>query len=44
MLECRQRHSDDREYPKRYIGRSQLAFVPFCSEEFDWSELSDLKE
>ena len=27
MLECRQRHSDDREYPKRYIGRSQLAFV-----------------
>lgn len=26
------------------MGRTQLAFVPFCSEEFDWSELSDLKE
>jgi hypothetical protein len=26
------------------MGRTQLAFVPFCGEEFDWSELSDLKE
>ena len=26
------------------MGRTQLAFVPFCSEEFDWSELADLKE
>jgi hypothetical protein len=26
------------------MGRTQLAFVPFCSDEFDWSELSDLKE
>jgi hypothetical protein len=26
------------------MGRTQLAFVPFCGEEFDWSELPDLKE
>lgn len=26
------------------VGRTQLAFVPFCGEEFDWSELTDLKE
>lgn len=26
------------------VGRTQLAFVPFCGEEFDWSELIDLKE
>jgi hypothetical protein len=26
------------------MGRTQLAFVPFCGAEFDWSELSDLKE
>jgi hypothetical protein len=26
------------------IGRTQLAFVPFCGEEFDWSELAELKE
>jgi hypothetical protein len=26
------------------MGRTQLAFVPFCGEEFDWSELSDVKE
>lgn len=26
------------------MGRTQLAFVPFCGEGFDWSELSDLKE
>ena len=26
------------------MGRTQLAFVPFCGEECDWSELSDLKE
>jgi len=26
------------------MGRTQLAFVAFCGEEFDWSELSDLKE
>ncbi len=26
------------------MGRTQLAFVPFCGEEFDWSELSELKE
>lgn len=25
------------------VGRTQLAFVPFCGAEFDWSELSDLK-
>ena len=26
------------------MGRTQLAFVPFCGGEFDWSELSELKE
>lgn len=26
------------------VGRTQLAFVPFCGEEFDWSELAELKE
>jgi hypothetical protein len=26
------------------MGRTQLAFVPFCGSEFDWSELSELKE
>jgi hypothetical protein len=26
------------------IGRTQLAFVPFCGEDFDWSELSELEE
>ena len=26
------------------IGRTQAAFVPFCGEEFDWSELSEIKE
>ena len=26
------------------IGRTQVAFVPFCGEEFDWSELSEIKE
>jgi hypothetical protein len=26
------------------MGRTQLAFVPFCGDEFDWSELTDLKE
>lgn len=26
------------------MGRTQLAFVAFCGEEFDWSELSDAKE
>jgi hypothetical protein len=26
------------------VGRTQLAFVPFCGDEFDWSELTDLKE
>jgi len=26
------------------VGRTQLAFVPFCGDEFDWSELADLKE
>lgn len=25
------------------VGRTQLAFVPFCGMEFDWSELNDLK-
>jgi hypothetical protein len=25
------------------IGRTQLAFIPFCGEDFDWSELSDAK-
>ena len=23
------------------MGRTQLAFVPFCGEDFDWSELGD---
>lgn len=26
------------------VGRTQLAFVPFCGDEFDWSELTELKE
>ena len=26
------------------MGRTQLAFVPFCGEDFDWSELAELKE
>jgi hypothetical protein len=26
------------------MGHTQLAFVPFCGEDFDWSELADLKE
>jgi hypothetical protein len=26
------------------MGRTQLAFVPFCGEEFDWSELAELQE
>src|SRR5262245_47411702 len=26
------------------VGRTQLAFVPFGGDEFDWSELTDLKE
>ncbi len=26
------------------MGRTQLAFVPFCGKEFDWSELSDIKD
>jgi hypothetical protein len=26
------------------MGRTQLAFAPFCGEEFDWSELADLEE
>jgi hypothetical protein len=26
------------------MGRTQLAFVPFCGDDFDWSELSELKE
>lgn len=25
------------------VGRTQLAFVPFCGADFDWSELNDLK-
>lgn len=25
------------------MGRTQLVFVPFCSPEFDWSELGELK-
>jgi hypothetical protein len=25
------------------MGRTQLAFIPFCGNEFDWSELSELK-
>ena len=26
------------------MGRTQLVFVPFCGEEFDWAELSEVKE
>ncbi len=26
------------------MGHTQLVFVPFCGEEFDWSELAGLKE
>ncbi len=26
------------------LGRTQVAFLPFCGPEFDWSELSDAKE
>ena len=26
------------------MGRTQLVFVPFCGDEFDWSELAGLKE
>ena len=26
------------------MGHTQLAFVPFCGDAFDWSELSELKE
>jgi hypothetical protein len=26
------------------VGRTQLAFVPFCGMEFDWAELNDLKD
>jgi hypothetical protein len=26
------------------MGRTKLAFIPFCGEEFDWSELPDAKE
>jgi hypothetical protein len=26
------------------MGRTQLAFVPFCGEEFDWSELAGIEE
>lgn len=26
------------------VGRTQLVFVPFCGRDFDWSELSNLKE
>ena len=26
------------------MGRTQLAFVPFCGEEFDWSEIVEEKE
>jgi ribosomal protein S12 len=25
------------------MGRTQLAFIPFCGEDFDWSELGDVK-
>ena len=25
------------------MGRTQLVFVPFCSPEFDWSELGEHK-
>jgi hypothetical protein len=26
------------------MGQTQLAFVPFCGEDFDWSDLAELKE
>jgi hypothetical protein len=26
------------------VGRTQLAFVPFCSEEFDWTDLTDARD
>jgi hypothetical protein len=26
------------------MGRTQLVFVPFCGAEFDWAELSDVRE
>lgn len=26
------------------LGRTQVAFLPFCGPEFDWSELSDAKD
>lgn len=26
------------------MGRTQMVFVPFCGDEFDWSELAGLKE
>lgn len=26
------------------MGQTQLVFVPFCGEDFDWSELADLEE
>ena len=26
------------------MGRTQLVFVPFCGDEFDWAELSEVKE
>lgn len=26
------------------IGRTQLVFVPFCSDEFDWAELTDPRD
>lgn len=26
------------------MGRTQLVFVPFCGDEFDWTDLADLKE
>lgn len=26
------------------MGRTQLVFVPFCGSEFDWAELSDVRE
>jgi hypothetical protein len=26
------------------MGRTQLVFVPFCGPEFDWAELSDVRE
>jgi hypothetical protein len=26
------------------MGRTQLAFVPFCGEEFDWSELAEIEQ